>query len=82
MSVLKFKHSPCEKHAGVTTSDNWCPVCLIEQRDAEHAYALRLKAALNKIHEIATDRNDNETHDDLLEEMAQIAKICKGVLNE
>ena len=30
---LKFKHNPCEEHIDVETGDDWCPYCLMEERE-------------------------------------------------
>jgi hypothetical protein len=44
MGEIKFRNNPCEKHIDVSTYDDWCQPCLVEERDALRARIAELEA--------------------------------------
>ncbi len=46
MAKLRFKNNRCEEHLAVETFDDWCPVCLGNERDMLKKQVTELNEAL------------------------------------
>lgn len=46
---LKFKHNPCEEHINVETNDDWCPFCLMDERNSLRAENEKMREAFRWI---------------------------------
>lgn len=54
MAKLRFKNNRCEEHLAVETFDDWCPVCLGNERDMLKKQVTELNEAL-RIRLVAND---------------------------
>ena len=60
MSELKFRNNPCEEHTNVITNDDWCPVCLADERDKLRAELARRDEIIARLKEDAEKGKTNE----------------------